>query len=529
MFAHPFFIFNNRLLGEAVHGYDDGSWLTFLMVGIYAAVLLTLSFYGGHRWTLIFRYLVSRKRQPEPLRRFSDEELPGITIQLPLFNEKYVVDRLLDTVGALDYPWDRLDVQVLDDSIDETTGLARQAVRRWSDRGLPVTLIHRTDRVGYKAGALENGLKTARHDLVAVFDADFCPEPDFLRKMIHYFSDPKVGVVQSRWGHLNVDDSLLTRVQGVMLDGHFIVEHPARNRTGLFFNFNGTAGIWRKQAIIDGGGWQHDTLTEDLDLSYRAQMAGWKFVYNPAIVCPAELPVEMNAFKSQQHRWAKGSIQVMKKILPDILRAKLSFRQKMEAFFHLTGNLCYPFMIVMIALSLPMLVLRARIADGALGAAVDLGIFLCATASVIVFYTFAQVVGYQSWGRRVLTVPMMLAVGIGLAVNQCKAVLEALIGYETAFIRTPKYNQGNGTAKGAWLSKAYRGGRNIVPWLEITLAIYYTITVAYAVGQGLWGTLPFLLLFLVGFWYVGVLSLLQGRTLRRKAPAAPAAAAPATA
>ena len=519
MFVHPFFIFNNRLLREAVAGAEDGSWLTILLVSIYAAILVALSFYGGHRWTLILRYLKARKAQPGPKRTFADDELPGITIQLPIFNEKYVIDRLLASIGSLDYPRDRLDVQVLDDSTDETVMLARRAVARWRDRGLPVRHIHRKDRTGFKAGALENGLRSARFDLIAVFDADFCPEPDFLRRIVHYFSDPEVGVVQSRWGHLNREDSLLTKVQAMMLDGHFLVEHPARNRNGFFFNFNGTGGIWRRAAIEDGGGWQHDTLTEDLDLSYRAQMAGWKFIYDPSVVCPAELPVEMNAFKNQQHRWAKGSIQVMKKILPEILRSDVPRRQKLEAFIHLTGNLCYLLMFVMCLMTLPMLMLRARIMDGTMGVLIDGAIFLSATASVIAFYAFSQVVGYRDWPRRVLMVPMMLAVGIGLAVNQCKAVVEALIGHETPFVRTPKYNQGAGTDRQAWLAKAYRGVRDMVPWIELAFALYYSVTVIYALVNGLYGTLPFLLLFLVGFWYVAVLSLFHGRSLRRSAAA----------
>ena len=423
-----------------------------------------------------------------------------------------MVDRLLDRVAALDYPREKLEIQVLDDSTDDTVMLAREAVARLQRKGIPVTYLHRTDRTGFKAGALEKGLEKARFDLIAVFDADFCPKPDFLRQAIHYFTDPKVGVMQARWGHLNEDDSVLTRVQALMLNGHFLLEHPARNRNGLFFNFNGTGGIWRRDAIRDGGGWQHDTLTEDLDLSYRAQLAGWKFVYDPKIVCPAELPVEMNAFKSQQHRWAKGSVQVMKKVLPEVLRSKVSFKQKLEAVHHLSGNLCYPLMMIMIVLSLPMLILRTRIADGTLGAVIDLGIFLCATASVIAFYTATQLVAHKPGFKRLLMVPMMLSVGIGLAVNQCKAVMEALLGHESAFIRTPKFNQGEGTERHAWMGKAYRGVRNLVPWFELALALYYTVIVYIAIEQHLWSTLPFLLLFFVGFWYVAWLSLFQGRT-----------------
>ncbi|HYC78686.1 MAG TPA: glycosyltransferase, partial [Planctomycetota bacterium] len=278
--------------------------MTAIAVGLYAAILFVLSLYGGHRYTLLINYWRSRRGQPKPLRNFGEAELPGVVVQLPLFNEQYVVEGLLDAVCRLDYPRDRLQIQVLDDSVDETRGIASSACAAWRARGLDVSYIHRADRSGYKAGALENGLKTAKFGLVAIFDADFRPEPDFLRRAVHHFSDERVAVVQGRWGHLNGEDSLLTRVQTIMLDGHFLVEHPARNRSGKFFNFNGTAGLWRIAAIHDAGGWHHETLTEDLDLSYRAQLKGWRFVYDPELICPAELPVEMNAFKSQQHRWA---------------------------------------------------------------------------------------------------------------------------------------------------------------------------------------------------------------------------------
>ena len=518
MFAHPLVIFNNSILREAVEGPGQGSLLMAVLIFLYGAILLTFSIYGGHRYSLIVKYLRSRRRQPVAPRSYADSELPGITVQLPLFNEMYVVDRLLDAVGRMDYPRDRIEVQVLDDSTDETVTIAEAAVRRWRAEGLDVVYVNRGSRKGFKAGALEYGLGRAKFDLVAVFDADFTPPPGYLRSLVDHFTDPGVGMVQGRWGHLNREHSLLTRVQALMLDGHFLVEHPARNRNGLFFNFNGTGGIWRRAAIEDAGGWHHETLTEDLDLSYRSQMAGWRFVYRPDVICPAELPVEMNAFKTQQHRWAKGSIQVMRKILPTVLRADLPWRIRLEAFLHLTSNLCYPLMIVMCVMTLPMLVVRARIADGQLGTFIDAGILICATLSVIVFYSFAQMVGYRDWWRRILLVPVMLAVGIGLAVNQARAVMEALLGHESAFVRTPKYNLGaSREGRSSWLGKRYRGLRTLVPWIEITFAVYYTLICGYAIQQQLWTTLPFLLLFFAGFWYVGLSSLLQGR--RRHAPA----------
>lgn len=519
MFAHSFLVFNNRLIREALGGGDETSLLAFFLVSLYGTVLVVLSFYGGHRWMLMAKYLRGRGRRVSAPPSTPEEELPGITVQLPIYNEQYVVDRLLDHVGALDYPRDRLEVQVLDDSTDDTTRLVQAAVARWRRKGLDVTFLHRGERKGFKAGALDAGLKRARFDLVAVFDADFCPQPDFLRRLVPHFRDPRVGVVQARWGHLNGEDSLLTRVQGMMLDGHFLVEHPARNWNGLFFNFNGTGGIWRRQAIEEAGGWEHDTLTEDLDLSYRAQLKGWRFVYAADVICPAELPVEMNAFKCQQHRWAKGSVQVMKKLLPRLLSSDQPLRVKLEGFFHLTGNLCYLLMLVLCLLMYPMILMRARITDGTLGFAVDLGIFLCATASVIAFYAFSQVVGYRDWWRRVLMVPMMLAVGIGIGLNQARAVLEALLGRESEFVRTPKYNLGGGEDRRSWVTKTYRSVRNLQPWVEMAFALYFTLTVGYAVGEALWGTLPFLMLFFVGYWYVAILSLTQGRRAASDAPA----------
>jgi cellulose synthase/poly-beta-1,6-N-acetylglucosamine synthase-like glycosyltransferase len=526
MFAHSFLVFNNQLVREAVAGPGETSFFMVFMVTLYAVILGALSLYGGHRYVLVMRYLRQRKNQPRPQGRFSEEELPGITVQLPIYNELYVIDRLLDAVGALDYPRDRLQVQVLDDSTDESMDVAARAVERWRRQGLDVSYLHRCDRTGYKAGALEGGLKKARHELIAIFDADFCPEPDFLRKMVHYFTDPKVGLVQSRWGHLNEEQSLLTRVQSLMLNGHFMVEHPARNRSGLFFNFNGTGGIWRREAIEDAGGWEHDTITEDLDLSYRAQMKGWQFIYDPEIVCPAELPVEMNAFKTQQHRWAKGSIQVMRKILPRFLKADLPFKVKLEGFLHLTGNLCYPLMFTMCVLILPMMVLRARIADGTLGAIIDLVVFLSATASVITFYTFTSVVAHRRWGRRMHLVPMMLALGIGLVVNQARAVIEALRGHQSPFVRTPKFNQDASSRGNSWLQLRYRGAVNWSLALELAFSLYFTVVVAFAVREQLWSSLPFLLLFFIGFWYVSILSLAQSSLIRRRRPVEPPVVAP---
>src|SRR5262245_26776799 len=299
-------------------------WLTLenVLITTYLIVLLTLAMYGFHRSMLMYLYYRSRGSDPSPLSRYGTGQQPIVTVQLPLFNEMYVAPRLLEAVAQIDYPRDRLEIQVLDDSTDETQAICRAKVDELRKTGLDISYIHRVDRTGFKAGALENGIKTARGEYVMVFDADFLPPADIIERVIHFFTGARVGMVQVRWEHVNRDYSRLTELQAMMLDGHFVIEHTARHRSGRFFNFNGTAGIWRRSAIDDAGGWSHDTLTEDMDLSYRAQLRGWEFVYLKDVVSPAELPVEMNAFKSQQFRWAKGSIQVAKKLLPSILRSK---------------------------------------------------------------------------------------------------------------------------------------------------------------------------------------------------------------
>jgi cellulose synthase/poly-beta-1,6-N-acetylglucosamine synthase-like glycosyltransferase len=322
----------------------------------YFFVLIILAVYGWHRYYLVYLYMRNRSRAPKPGPALSP--LPIVTIQLPLYNEMYVADRLIEAVCRIEYPPELLEIQVLDDSVDETRGIAERAVRLSASQGVDIKYLHRTDRTGYKAGALEAGLKVARGEFVALFDADFIPPPDFLTRLMPHFAHPAIGMVQARWGHINQDYSLLTKIQSILLDGHFVLEHGGRSRGGRFFNFNGTAGIWRRAAIDDAGGWQHDTLTEDLDLSYRAQLRGWRFVFVSDVVAPAEVPVEMNAFKSQQHRWAEGSVQSCRKLLPQILRANIPIGVKVEAFFHLTANFNYPLMCVLSVLMFPSMVIR---------------------------------------------------------------------------------------------------------------------------------------------------------------------------
>lgn len=486
-----------------------GSWETSVLIAYYG-VLVVLSVYGMHRYVLVWLYYRHKHRGHQPTGRF--ERLPTVTVQLPIFNEATVVERLIDAVCAIDYPIDRLDIQVLDDSTDETVDLARARVQAMKKRGHQIQHIHRVDRTGFKAGALANGMRHSDSEYLAIFDADFVPRPDILRQTIDHFTDSGVGMVQARWGHLNRQFSVLTRIQSIFLDGHFVIEHTARNRSGRFFNFNGTAGIWRRSCIEAAGGWQHDTLTEDLDLSYRAQLEGWEFVFLPDVVSPAELPVEMNSFKSQQHRWAKGSIQVCRKLLPTIWRSSAPFKAKVEASFHLTNNFAYLLMILLSLLMWPAL--KARIADPSLarGFLFDASLFFAATTSVLAFYTASQREVYKDWKSTLLYFPMLIALGIGLSVNNARAVLEAIVGHESPFVRTPKYNVGEARGSGSGLFR-YVGSRRGMPLVELGLAIYFTLITSTALANGLYFSAFFLALFTAGFYWVGIASILTPRAV----------------
>jgi cellulose synthase/poly-beta-1,6-N-acetylglucosamine synthase-like glycosyltransferase len=476
----------------------------------YFIVLTILAAYGAHRYWMVYLYYKHKKNKTtEPAAHFQFDDLPRVTVQLPIFNEQYVVDRLLDAVCRLDYPREKLDIQLLDDSTDETIEVARILVDRYAALGHPVTYLHRDNREGYKAGALAEGLKTAKGDFVAIFDADFVPPPDFLLKCIHHFTDPKVGMVQTRWTHINRNYSVLTEVEAILLDGHFVLEHSARSRSGVFFNFNGTAGMWRRCAIDEAGGWQHDTLTEDTDLSYRAQLKGWKFVYLQDVECPAELPVEMTAFKTQQARWAKGLIQVSKKILPTVLASNASRSVKIEAFYHLTANLSYPLMIVLSVLLMPAMIIRFY--QGWFQMLyIDLPLFMASTFSISSFYLVSQKELFpKRWLRSLLYLPLLMALGIGLTITNTRAVLEALTGKQTAFARTPKYRVES--KKDRVGAKKYRKRLGWVPWLELLIGTYFALAVFYAIDNENYFTVPFLLLFVIGYWVTGLMSLLQGR------------------
>jgi cellulose synthase/poly-beta-1,6-N-acetylglucosamine synthase-like glycosyltransferase len=475
-----------------------------LILAAYFFVLIILAVYGWHRYYIVYLYMRHRDRQPKQGVPLSP--LPPVTVQLPLFNEMYVADRLIDAVASLDYPRQLLEIQVLDDSTDETRKIAEQAVQRLAAEGLDIKYLHRTDRAGFKAGALEAGLKVAKGEFVAIFDADFLPTPDFLMRLLPHFADAKVGMVQARWGHINQDYSLLTKIQSILLDGHFVLEHGGRNRSGCFFNFNGTAGIWRRTVIGDAGGWQHDTLTEDLDLSYRAQLRGWRFVFVPDVVAPAEVPVEMNAFKSQQHRWAKGSIQTCRKVLPAILASEQSVGVKAEAFFHLTANFNYPLMCVLSVLMFPSMVIRYNMGWYEM-LLIDVPLFMAATFSVCNFYMVCQREIHKDWKARLKYLPFLMSIGIGLCINNTRAVLEALFNKQSEFARTPKYRiEGDADE---WVGKKYRQSVAVQPIVELALGLYFTATVFYAFANGIYGTVPFLVLFQIGFLYTGLVSIVQ--------------------
>lgn len=489
---------------------------------IYLSVLFVISLYGFHKVLMIWRFYKYKDKYKDDqsvVRQkdcFAPEDLPVVTVQLPIFNELYVVERLLLAVARLKYPTDKLEIQVLDDSTDETQQLCERCVRSLQAKGVNIQYIQRPHRKGYKAGALAYGLQQAAGELIMMFDADFVPEPHTLLDMVDCFADPTVGMVQARWTHINRHYSWLTEVQALMLDGHFVIEQMARHRAGCFFNFNGTAGIWRKRAIADAGGWQHTTVTEDLDLSYRAQLRGWRCVYLPQVAVPAELPVEMNSFKSQQFRWAKGASQVARKLLGRVLRAKLPWHVKFEAFLHLTNNFNYLLLMVLLLLSLPYQVYVSQ-HQWTYGLLIYIPIFVVTTLNLFGFYWVAERYSQSSalpqlplpawrFGSQIL---FLLSVGIGMSLNQSLAVCEGMVRTGTAFVRTPKH--GVVKRNESWKRKKYRGAKTWVLLLELLMLLYIALTIGFALSQSHYLSLPFLLLFLVGYGYVFGLGVFQRR------------------
>ena len=504
----PLHYFRTHFIDNPFRGKYQPNWFDTALLVPYFIVLLVLASYGIHRYVMVYLYYRHRKnRIAGPASKFA--ELPRVTVQLPIFNEQFVVDRLVEAVCRLNYPKEKLEIQVLDDSTDETVAVSAAAVERYAALGYDITLHHRTNRSGYKAGALQAGMNVCRGEFIAIFDADFVPPEDFLQRTVHYFSDPKIAMVQTRWSHINRHYSFLTEVESILLDGHFVLEHGARSRTGTFFNFNGTAGMWRRSAIEDAGGWQHDTLTEDTDLSYRAQLKGWKFIYLPELECPAEVPVEMTAFKTQQARWAKGLIQTSMKILPRVFRSNVPLKVKVEAWYHLTANISYPLMIALAVLLLPAMIIRFY--QGWFQMLyIDLPLFLASTCSISSFYLVCQRELFpKTWARTYKYLPFLMALGIGLTITNAKAVIEALLGKQSAFARTPKYRVERKSDKP--LAKKYRRRLGWVPWVELVVGAYFAATIVYAINNENYFTVPFLILFVLGYWYCGLMSLLQGR------------------
>jgi cellulose synthase/poly-beta-1,6-N-acetylglucosamine synthase-like glycosyltransferase len=478
-----------------------------VLLAVYLIVLAALAAFGAHRAWLVHLYRKHRRDAPTPLARFA--ELPRVTVQLPLYNERYVAERLLDAVARIDWPRDRLEIQVLDDSTDDTAAICRNRCAELRARGLDVVYLHRSDRAGFKAGALAAGLARARGEFVLLFDADFIPAPDVLHQTIHYFTDPAIALVQLRWEHVNRAWSPLTETQALMLDGHFVIEHTARHRSGRFFNFSGTAGVWRRAAIDDAGGWSADTLTEDLDLSYRAQLRGWRFIYLKDTTAAAELPVDMNAFKAQQYRWAKGQTQVARKLLPSVLRARLPLSIKLEAFFHLTNNLAYPLLLLHAIFILPNLLLRIHRGWQEV-LLLDLPLFFGTTLSIAAFYVTSQREIGRGLAPTLRRLPLLMALCIGLSVNQARAVLEGLFGRASGeFVRTPKH--GVVGARAALPQRRYRARSTLIALVEVVLAAYFAAALVMAPLAGHYLSLPFLSLFFAGFSYVAALSLKPAR------------------
>jgi len=485
-----------------------------LWYACYLLVLVGLSGYGFHRLTIVYLYLKHSRNHPKPKETFS--ELPLVTIQLPLFNELHVVDRLLDSVAAIDYPQDKIQIQILDDSTDETVEICRAGAERLRARGFDIEHIHRTDRTGFKAGALEHGTQFAKGEFLFILDADFVPNPDVLQRTIHFFTDERIGLIQTRWGHINRTYNILTRIQAMFLDGHLELEQTARNRSGRFFTFNGTAGIWRKGCIADAGGWEHDTLTEDMDLSYRAQLKGWRFIFLNDVETPAELPVDMDGFKSQQHRWTKGSIQVCKKVLPAIWRSDAPMAAKLEATAHLTSNFAYLLLICLCFLIYPNQ--HSKVELGTVGYYVVNGtIFFFSSASVALFYFMSQkALRPDSWWKEIPYLPLLLALGIGMSINNAKAVLEAIFNHQSGFVRTPKYGIGQ-TNKADWKKSSYKAMKTLTPFVELLFGFFFLFVVVEAAMTGRWSSAILLLPFPAGFLYTSVSSL--GRMLPSGRPA----------
>ncbi len=474
------------------------------ILGAYVFSLSILFLFGSHGFVMIYYYFKNKDKRPEGKAILDDK--PVVTVQLPVYNELYVVERLIDAVCALDYPKDKLEIQVLDDSTDETVDVVAAAVAVRQAEGFDIVQVRRENRVGFKAGALRYGMEIAKGEFIAIFDADFVPRSNFLTETLRHFTDDRIGMVQTRWEHLNNEFSLLTRAQGIALDGHFVIEQQVRNKSGFFINFNGTAGVWRRSCIEDAGNWEADTLTEDLDLSYRAQLKGWRFVFLNDVTSPAELPSEINALKSQQFRWTKGAIETARKILPRVWKSKLPLRVKLQSTVHLTNNLVFPFILLTGILNVPLVFIKHAGHHETFFA--FMSIFVLAFISSFLFYLYSQKDVYTDWKKRIFLFPLFMSGSMGFSVNNSRAVIEGLLNRKSAFIRTPKFRIE--TEKDTWKNKKYQAAPrkiSIAVIFEIALALYCFIGVVASIWFLEIAALPFQLLFFLGFGLVGLLSI----------------------
>jgi len=491
---------------------------------LYAVAMGVLILYGANLLYLSIRFVQSDRLRPGivhdslvPHYSGNEDLLPQVTIQLPVFNEKYVVERLIDTIVEMDYPEDKLEIQVLDDSTDETVEIIRDRVNMWKEKGVNIVHVHRSDREGYKAGALQNGLRIAKGDFIAIFDADFVPPKDYLLRIIPFFDDDKVGMVQARWGHINGDTSLLTRIQAASLDAHFGIEQLVRNRIGCFMNFNGTAVVWRAKCIDEAGGWEGDTLTEDLDLSYRAQIKGWQFRMVPEVEVPAEIPAEINSFRAQQFRWTKGAAETSIKLLKVLWKSDQKLNVKLEGTLHLTNHIVFPFVILVAALHAPLLLFK-NLGTGPsdLYFAV-MGIGLIAFAGVLLEQLFAQRQLYPNWLKKMNVFPVFMAGSMGLSLSNTWAILEAVFRVKTPFVRTPKLSLESGSSQRVWANNYVKYSVPPIVWVEVLMTIYSVLGLLVAIAVSEWLAVPFQALFAAGFGMISGYSLLQAWDARKAA------------
>lgn len=472
-----------------------------VLIGYFVSLSI-LFIFGLHGFVMMYYHRKYGHNNPVPKKHFDVE--PMVTIQLPLYNEMYVVERLINAVCQIDYPKEKMEIQVLDDSTDETTSIVAKLVESKKQLGFDISHIRRGSREGFKAGALKAGLKIAKGEFVAIFDADFIPQKEFLKKTLSFFNDDKVGLVQTRWEHLNGDYSIITKAQALALDGHFVIEQSVRNKSGFFINFNGTGGIWRKKCIEEAGNWHADTLTEDLDLSYRAQLIGWRFVFLKDFTSPAELPSEINALKAQQFRWTKGAVETAKKILPLVWKSNIPLRIKLQSTFHLTNNLVFPFILLAAIFNVPLIFIKNSGSHEVYFAIMSL--FVLAFVSSFLFYMYSQKDIRADWRKKIVLFPLFMAGSMGLAVNNSRAVFEGLLNRKSEFVRTPKFKQVS--EKDSWIGNKYLNrklGFSVI--VEAILAVYCFIGLVASIYFLELASIPFQMLFVLGFSFIAYTSI----------------------